>query len=243
MLSSAPCQTRTPLPYTRARDNLPSALPTQDAIARAPTLRDDGFGKRVAIVGKSYVVKHGSRVTENEGNVLLFIEKYLDIPAPRLHAMYRGEDELYLVMDRLEGRSLGKVWPDLDETQKERITDELKGILSKMRSLLSPTFYGSISKGPLQHRFFLTREPVPDINGPFDDEEQFSAALAKQASLDCPPETEQYSKWLLHHLQKMLHGHSSVLTHSDLHQNNILVSRRDGQFAVRYITPVHHSSR
>lgn len=52
-------------------------------------------------------------MTENEGYALLFVEERLNIAAPRLYAMYRDQDTVYIIMGYVPGVSLGTVWPSL----------------------------------------------------------------------------------------------------------------------------------
>lgn len=81
------------LPYFRAAAELPGPLPTLDEIRDAskselsPRRSAWGDGGGMCLVRGVYVVKFGATVTENEGNALLFVEKYLNISAPRLYAM------------------------------------------------------------------------------------------------------------------------------------------------------------
>jgi len=110
------------LPYYRELDQLPGPLPEQQEIHEAtktlPTIRDPEYGGRLVVVRELFVVKYGRHVSKNEGYALLFIEQRLSIPAPRLHAMYRNEDKVYIVMDYIPGVSLGQVWPSLSENSK-----------------------------------------------------------------------------------------------------------------------------
>jgi hypothetical protein len=104
---------------------------------------------------------------ENEGYVILFIEQYLDIPAPRLYAMYRVGTWLYLIMERLKGRNLEGLWPSLSGDGKSSICSQLRQICDKMRALPSPGFYGSITNGALSHWFFFSLDGDKSISGPF----------------------------------------------------------------------------
>ncbi|TID14073.1 hypothetical protein E2P81_ATG07142 [Venturia nashicola] len=98
------------LPYYRDASPLRSLLPTTAEIENAgtaiPSIRDPRYGGRFVIVKGRYVVKYGGHhIAENEGHVLLYIEKNLSIPAPRLHAIYYEEGKWYIVMDLMPGKS------------------------------------------------------------------------------------------------------------------------------------------
>jgi hypothetical protein len=117
-------------------------------------------------------------VTENEGHALLFLENHPLVPAPLLYAMYREADKLYLVMGLMPGKQLGFLWHDLSEGEKLHILVQLRSIWDTVRSIPSPTLFGSVCGGPLRHRFFLWPETEPKITGPFEKEEDLDMALA-----------------------------------------------------------------
>ncbi|KAJ6041589.1 Phosphotransferase enzyme family protein [Penicillium canescens] len=97
------------LPYYRDAGQLPGPLPDQSEIKRATrTLpKRSDYGGRLVVIREKYVVKYGPLVTENEGYTLLFVEKRLNIAVPRLYAMYRDRDILYIVMEYIPSISLG----------------------------------------------------------------------------------------------------------------------------------------
>ena len=117
----------TPLPYFCDPANLPDALPTpgeiEIATSNLPTIRDPRHG-RIVLVKGCFVVKYGT--LENEGHALLFFEKHPFIPAPRLYAMYREDNKLYLIMSLMPGRQLESVWGDLLEHEKLHIVKQLR---------------------------------------------------------------------------------------------------------------------
>ena len=222
------------LPYTRVSSELPSSLPTPKDIAEALTIGSEGFGRTVAAVGNDYIVKHGSHVTRNEGSVLLFLEKHSNIPVPRLYAMYEADEETFLVMSRMEGQSLDSVWSSLGAEQKKSVAVQLKAVIDSMRQLQPPSYFGNISNGPLGHRFFLTPQSDPEINGPFDTEGSLNKALVKQASRIDSAQHRSLAGFLARNLSTALHSHEKSFTHADLHAGNILVVLRNDQCIVRY---------
>ncbi|QDS70316.1 hypothetical protein FKW77_008407 [Venturia effusa] len=220
------------LPYYRDASLLPSLLPTTAEIENAgttmPSIRDPRYGGRIVIVKGHYVAKYGSHhIAENEGHALLFIEKNLSIPAPRLHAMYYEAGKLYMVMDLMPGRNLELHWPDLSNDEKISIAGDLRQICDQMRGLPSPGFFGSVNGGPLLHRFFLTMHKDPRITGPFKTEQEFGSALAlrSQENWACNNRRGWISEFFARHLPAALKDHRSTFTHSDLHRQNILVDK------------------
>lgn len=74
------------VPYFCDSTELPDTLPTSDEIEQAvvslPTIRDLEHG-RIVLVKGCFVVKYGVYVSENEGYVLLFLQKHQFVPAPK----------------------------------------------------------------------------------------------------------------------------------------------------------------
>lgn len=221
------------LPYFCDPNELPGPLPSLDEIEAADLTLPISCKlgeKRIVVVREKFVVKYGmSRwVSENEGHALLLLSKYSSIPAPRLYAMYREGDRLFLVMEMRQGVQLQKVWDQLSEDDKLEITGQLSDIFTRVRQIRSPGLFGNVIGGPLPHRFFLSTEPEPQINGPFHNERNFSMAMAIRSRKDKEGNGYQprTSEFLERHLPTALVGHRSVFTHGDLQRNNILVSMK-----------------
>ncbi|EEP80634.1 predicted protein [Uncinocarpus reesii 1704] len=220
------------LPYFKDASLLPGPLPTQEEIETAtealPTIRDPTYDGRIVVIRNLYVVKYGNFVMENEGHVLLYIERHLSIPAPRLYAMYRKDEKLYIVMDYIPGENLHTLWPSLSTVEKSFILGQLRAILDKMRSLPAPDFFGSVARGPVPYRYFYSRDQNPAVTGPFANEADFSMALAEKSRLNWADTNQPgwTSRFFARNLPVALKGHDCVFTHSDLHPQNIIVQQQ-----------------
>jgi len=220
-----------PLPYFRHPDELPAALPTRTEIEAAtttlPTTRHAAYDGRIVVIGEHFVVKYGQRVSENEGYAMLYIENHLSsFPAPRLYAMYRAEERLFLVMELMPGKDLESFWPHLSEDDKVSISQQLRSIWDRMRSLPSPGLYCNMTKGPLPFRFFLTLDKNPAINGPFTTAKDFALALALQSKRNWKYNNRKgwISEYFARNLPKVLKDNRSTFSHSDIHRKNILIN-------------------
>ncbi|KAH6951656.1 hypothetical protein HG530_014985 [Fusarium avenaceum] len=224
------------LPYVRNAAELPGPLPTLSEIHNSPesqlSPRRNGLSSPggVIVVRGTYVVKYGRRVKEYEGNALLFVEKYLQIGAPRLYAMYRDEPSgcLYLVMEHLPGVNLESVWPHLSNKSKSSVTMQLKDMFDQMRALEPPKdFIGGIDGGTLRDAPFSMVDADPRVNGPFKSSKEVGLALAL-ASQDRMVESGRPS-WLppffTQHLSVALKDHEAQFTHGDIHMRNIVVEK------------------
>ncbi|KNG85603.1 phosphotransferase enzyme family protein [Aspergillus nomiae NRRL 13137] len=217
------------LPYYRDAGQLPGPLPDQNEIEQATqTLPErSDYGRRLVVIRDKYVVKYGPLVNENEGYALLFVEKRLNIPAPRLYAMYRDQDTLYIVMEYIPSISLGMAWPSLTEVNKHSIVGQLRCIFDQMRELPSLGFYGSVNGGPVPHRYFWSRQNDPAVTGPFQAEEEFGKAIALRSKAVWSESNVNnfLSDYLARHLPVALHNHPPMFTHGDLYRENVLVRK------------------
>jgi serine/threonine protein kinase len=218
------------LPYYQESNQLPEPLPSLHEIETAtrtpPTIRNPDYNGRIVVIRDLYVVKYGAHVYENEGQALLFLERCPSVPVPRLYAMYRDSGKLYIVMQLMPGTELEGLWPSLSESEKSLIAGQLRSVFQEIRSLPSPGFYGSVARGPLQHRYFLTRDQNRSINGPFETEEEFGLALSLRSRLNW--EDNDRHGWIsdfARNLPSSLNGHQSTFTHSDLYRKNILIQQ------------------
>ncbi|KAF5002440.1 hypothetical protein FGRMN_452 [Fusarium graminum] len=225
----------TELPYFRTATELPGPLPTLSEIHNSPSHlspRRCGLSPPggVSVIRNIYVVKYGKTVTEYEGNVLLFIEKHIQIAAPRLYAMYRDEPSgtFYLIMEYIPGVNLESMWPLLSTESKASITMQLEGIFDEIGSLKPPDdFIGGIDGGSLRTPAFQTDDPDPRINGPFKYSEQVGMALglASQRFWEESDRSVWLPRFFTQHLGAALTAYEARLTHADLHMRNIMVEK------------------
>lgn len=219
------------LPWFRDEHELPRRLPTIDEIEAAsiefPCIFDPS-SRRVIQIDEVFVVKYGPAVFENEGHALLAIEKTQSIPAPRLYAMYRQDEKLYIIMEYIPGHRLSDIWPLLSETGKLSIANHLREIFDKLRALPSPGTFGGVLGGPLPHRYFFSYEKDPHITGPFNTEDDVYRALVfkLKKNWDMCARRAYVAELFDRHRQDMLSGHNSVFTHADFQRKNILVRER-----------------
>lgn len=106
------------LPWIRNQNELPAPLPTEAQIESATTEFPsifDAASRRTVLVDNLFVVKYGPAVFENEGHALLLVEGCPNVPSPRLYAMYREEEKLYIIMEFVRGRRLSDAWQHLSE--------------------------------------------------------------------------------------------------------------------------------
>ncbi|PGH12248.1 hypothetical protein AJ79_04428 [Helicocarpus griseus UAMH5409] len=192
------------LPYFSDASTLSGPLPTQQEIETAtntlPTIQHLEYDGRIVLIREQSVVKYGRYVPENEGQVLLFIERNLSIPAPRLYAMYRKEEKAYLIMQYVPGTDLDTLWSSLSNLDKQSILDQLQSMFDEMRTRQSTAH----SK---RKRTSIWLAEKSRQNWEYNKRHPWIA------------------KFLARNLPVALKDHDSLFTHSDLHPQNILVQR------------------
>ncbi|KAK1762937.1 kinase-like domain-containing protein [Phialemonium atrogriseum] len=208
------------LPYFCDAKKLPAPLPTPDEIEGAthdlPCTIEPMY-KRIVLDREKFVVKHGISpwVSENEGHALLLLRRYSGIPVPRLYAMYRKDDRIFLIMEFIHGVQLSEVWKTCQR-------------MRNFRKIPSPGTFCSVRGGPLLHRFFLSWKVQTEITGLFKNEEDFHRALALRSQgnwADNGTRRSWTSEFFARNLPTAFTGHPSVFIHTDLQRKNIIVSR------------------
>lgn len=148
-------------------------------------------------------------------------------PAPRV-LCYGAHPEtphapVSILMTRLPGVELAEVFDDdLEDSEREAITEELRIMLDAMRSWTAPTLPPSISS--------ITGGPIRSIRvsghslGPFDDEKGLAEFLLASASAHFYDSTESFERDLAT-AGKLLDmpPHRIVFTHGDFAWHNFLV--------------------
>lgn len=209
---------------------LPAPLPTLDEIEAAETTLPclwPPAQKRIAVVRRVFVVKYGipRLVDGNEGHALRALQGIPTIP--KLYAMYRDQNKHFLVMEYLPGKPLDHIWDSLSEHDKDAVTQQLRGTFARVRNLScpSPPVFGSVARGPVPHRFFMTLTGDPNKTGPFATEAGFHNAIALRLRQDLAEGNRPNwtADFLESHLASAMGGHACVLTHGDLQLKNILV--------------------
>ena len=231
------------LPYAKPPDELPAPLPTASQIRKSTDIISQRTGQAIVTYGPHLLIKYGQATPEREGQTLLYLEQNLsDFPAPRLYAMYYDNNDLFIVMERIKGRTLDLLWPNLSDDEKVSITHGLRRTFDRMREAPAPTpmFLGSVDRGPLPHHIFWDPDHDRKFCGPFDNELDFnSAMLAQYQRIQEENQLPLYKQaFYSAHLGDVLRGHRSTLTHADVQRKNIIVVDQDA-----YTTECFGSSR
>lgn len=160
-------------------------------------------------------LKIGRRVSHNEANALLLVEKYTSINAPRLINMTRGKDQGYLLMTTIPGIPMEQVlyrmtYEELHQLAKDlgKWINQYRCIPNKNKNYLLCNTLG----GPLVDHRTGSAKPC----GPYNTVADFLNHLVAE---DIRKE----------HVFSLLYGkeHRICFTHADLHLSNLMV--KDGR--------------
>jgi aminoglycoside phosphotransferase (APT) family kinase protein len=119
-------------------------------------------GVEIARVSPTLVVKYGDAVQLVEARSMEFVAKHTSLPVPHVYAAYtygpfeeRDEEsfskyDTYIFMEFIDGQTLEKEWPSLDNTAKSNIITELKAYFTQLRTIPGGTYIGSLDDGPVK---------------------------------------------------------------------------------------------
>ena len=104
-----------PLPFFAASDRLPEPLPTLEAITTSQDVLQESTGRRIVRIGHHFLIKYGLNVNLIEGENMLFVAQFSNIPVPQVYAIYSDKDTRvnYIVMENVKGQTLASLWNTL----------------------------------------------------------------------------------------------------------------------------------
>ena len=166
------------LPYKT--DNVTINIPTTEEIRACSNVLYERHSASIVAVNDQIVAKFGGPIQEWEGQALIYLERYVpNVPAPRLYAMYHDSEQLFLVMQRMPGERLDRVWPSLTDGEKTSISEQLRRAFDCLRQAEcpEPEFFGGLDGGAVHHYLFYSQKGDREFLGPFRDEAAFVIGL------------------------------------------------------------------
>lgn len=206
------------LPYFR---DLQVNLPTIEEIKNSTKTYKSNV--KTVVLASGYIVKYGKFVQENEGQTLLFLEAHTTCPAPRLHAMFRDGEDVYLVMQHIPAQPLNELWPHLGDEDKDKITADLRSIFDDLRATACPwpTTFCGIDGGALPDHLFWSPTKDRKVCGPFHDHTSLVNSLVSTFRAAC--DGNRWPPYKADFYQRHLTFDSkAVFCHGDIQKKNIL---------------------
>ncbi|TVY39517.1 hypothetical protein LSUB1_G003957 [Lachnellula subtilissima] len=225
------------LPYFRDSKDLPAPLPTKSEILASTNIlkgNEPWAFRKVVVVNEVLIAKYGQAKGQIEGENLLFFEenKFRGV-APRLYAMWKEDDGIqFIIMERLGGEMLEKLWPALEEADKTRLLAKTRELLSRIRELPHQGFFGAVDGTHLSHHLFYWSKYPAHVSGPFSNEVDLIKGFAAKSRLNA--EDNDRISYVADFCEEQLMGslavvgRAPVFTHCDLQRKNILVEVVEG---------------
>jgi Phosphotransferase enzyme family len=225
---------------------LPSSLPPPGhvrAIYRASGGDESLVTRVLRFPELGLIVKYGINVTKTEGQSLLVINTFLKdaVPTPEIFGWCKDGPEVFLYMQLISGPSLDDMWPTMREDQKLRVCHELNSIFTNLHSLeqdLCDRFVGTLSHTLVTavDQLPLTASPIGSVAGGPVEDYIFAHRKQPHSHHSVKAFHDWYSKLTAPDPAKakphpvrdlLLNDVPVVLTHGDLHRDNVIVSPSD----------------
>ncbi|OGM50345.1 hypothetical protein ABOM_001079 [Aspergillus bombycis] len=187
---------------------------------------------KILQISASTVLKVGRAVKMDEAEALLLVAAKTKVPVPKVYTAYTIGEIGFILMGKIEGKSLGSCLDDMPREVLQRIAYQLKSYICEWREL-SSSFLGSVNGGPCRDIIF--RHPWDYTStkqyGPFYSFEQYRHGVVEALRLSRPPgiwyEEEEELKDRVLSFTKECSSSLGLMTHGDLHPGNIII--KDGQ--------------
>lgn len=178
---------------------------------------------------KRKIVKTGRRVRLTEGATMKYLAENTTIPVPNVYCSFLHKNRSYIVMERIRGEELPKVWNSMSKESIKDVLLQLRKIFQELRALtpLPGTGVESCVGGSL----YDSRIPRGNPRfGPFKTIQEFHFWLRQDLKPEDLKDWEKDQDW--HDLQDMMSKQDGpwpppCFTHGDLNPFNILVRERN----------------
>lgn len=215
------------LPYYAPDTSLPCALPTLAEIESSNDILCDATGRKVVGVGSHFVIKYGLQTDLTEGQAMVYVARHTSVSVPRVYALFEDEatGKKFIIMERIQGRSLDQIWSTLTEPTKVAISAIVKSSMDRLRELPSPGGFCGVHGGPLPDALFWFYDEIGSgghQEGPFESEGALNSSLVRQYATS--PFLVGKAKFFERAFPTVFHGHAPTFCHGDLQRKNIMVN-------------------
>ena len=176
----------------------------------------------LSVWGYCIKIKCGANLAE--AHAIQFVARHTSIPVPKIYSAFVSQDITYIVMTKIEGQMAWLDWPKRSEASRDRVLNQLCGMVSQLRSIPPPDGTGvcNVDGGPIRD----CRLPAKLLWGPFATVRDFHKELANGADLETSYTTDPPD---FNELLDFYRGASDevAFTHGDLNSMNVLVRGDD----------------
>jgi hypothetical protein len=93
-------------------------------------------------ISKHIIVKTGPFVHLTEAATMKFVAGNTSIPVPAVHCSFIHNHRAFIVMERIQAKSLADAWNALSDTDRTNIFAQLRDMLQELRALPQPSSTG-----------------------------------------------------------------------------------------------------
>lgn len=86
-------------------------------------------------ISRKLIVKSGLWTDLTEAATMQFIAENTSIPVPKVYCSFVHKGRTYILMERMQGKSIGKVLNSLGHDDQQRVFAQLKHMMNELRSL------------------------------------------------------------------------------------------------------------
>ncbi|KAJ5462988.1 kinase-like domain-containing protein [Penicillium sp. IBT 31633x] len=168
----------------------------------------------------------------NEAEALILLPTKTAVPVPKGITAYTIGDIGFILMDKIDGETLGSCWDKISQEQHEAITRELKIYVGEWRKLRS-SFLGSVNGGPCEDIIFkhpFDYRAPPKHYGRFHSLQDYQTGVIEALRLSMPDgawdATAESAKEKIRtfaNAESSIIENLGVMTHGDLHEGNIMI--------------------
>jgi len=180
-------------------------------------------------LGPSHVVKVAQSLDPDHIDNIQYVATHApELPVPHCLGVLRSDQRTYLFMSRATDTTLESVWPDLSATQKISVQEQLNSLFRLLRTTTAENTGSGVRLGSFTSGLCKDVRRTQRISSaPLRTEAEFNDFLLQHPKKTVTP-------WVKLLRSSMKDDHRIVMTHSDLHPRNIMVTLDDSQ-----TIPVH----
>ena len=183
-------------------------------------------------ISKKLIVKRGPWIHLTEAATMEFVAANTSsVPVPRVHCSFIHAGWAYIIMERIQGIPIGKIWYSLCEADREILLEQLRRIFRELRALPPPSPPIRTTAGVqscVGGSLCDCRISKPDLVrfGPFETIQAFRLWLRDEFQPTEKPDHVSVQEW--NDVEEMARKQDGpwpapVFTHGDLNPSNILV--------------------
>ncbi|KAH6720392.1 kinase-like domain-containing protein [Leptodontidium sp. MPI-SDFR-AT-0119] len=96
-------------------------------------------------ISRHKILKNGFSVHLTEAVTMDYVARNTSIPVPKVHCSFIHKNRAYIIMERIQGKTLAAAWPHLSKDSLQKIFLQLKNMIKELRALKPPPEIGVAS--------------------------------------------------------------------------------------------------